>query len=108
MITFVIYVVFSCALLGIPLDMDRTAFVYIARGELQRAEIFLQRATQRRTAIGAWRDALNLLSTSVLAVMQGRFEEGQSILEELVPGEDKTHLSGNTDSVDMDSSYGMM
>ena len=79
--------------------MDRTASVYIARGELQRAEILLQRATLRRTAIGAplpKKDAQYLLSTGVLAALQGRFKEGK-ILTERVSGEDQAHLRGNTE-----------
>ena len=93
-------IVLPCAL-GLPWAMDRTASVYIARGELQRAEILLQRATQRRTAIGAQlpkKDAQYLLSTGVVAALQGRFEEGRKILAERVSGEDQAHLRGNAES----------
>ena len=80
-------VVLPCAL-GLPWAMDRTASVYIARGELQRAEILLQRATQhRRTYVGAphpGRDAQYLFCTGVLAALQGRFEEGRKILLDIV------------------------
>ena len=78
--------------------MDSTALVYIAQGELQKAEDLLHKATQRRTAIGAplpKKDAEHLLSTGVLAALQGQFDEGRSILVEKVPGEDPTHLRGN-------------
>ena len=77
--------------------MDRTVFVYIARGELQRAEILLQRATQRRKAIGpqfSLVDAEHLLCTGVLAVMQGRSIEGANILLELYYGIDPAYLRG--------------
>ena len=95
------YVVLPCAL-DSTLAVDETASVYIARGELQRAEILLrQRATLRRTVfIGRPVHETYLLATGVLAIMQGRFEEGRNTLEELVPGEDQAHLlRGNTDSV---------
>ena len=84
-------------LIGLAWAMDRTAFVYIARGELQRAELLLQRAAQRRMITGApfsMVDALHLISTGVLAVMQGRFKEGQTILSELLLGIDQAHLKG--------------
>ena len=87
------------ATIGLPWAMDRTAPVYIARGEFQRAEILLQRATQSKTAVGAplvTKDPHHLLCTGVLAVLQGRFEEGMKRLLEIVPGEEQTHLSGKT------------
>ena len=92
-----IHVILTCVLIGLAWAMDRTAFVYIARGELQRAEILLQRATQRRMTTGApfsMVDAQHLLSTGVLAVTQGRFEEGLTILSELLLGIDQAHLRG--------------
>ena len=77
--------------------MDRTAPVYIARGELQRAETLLKKANQSKTAVGAplvMKDAHHLLSTGVLALLQGRFEEGMENLLEIVSREDQTHFSG--------------
>ena len=79
--------------------MDRTAPVYIARGELQRAETLLKKANQSKTAVRAplvMKDAHHLLSTGVLAVLQGRLEEGMKNLLEIVSREDQTHLSGKT------------
>ena len=79
--------------------MDRTAPVYIARGELQRAETLLKKANQSKTAVGAplvMKDAHHLFSTGVLAVLQGRFEEGMENLLKIVSREDQTHLSGKT------------
>ena len=55
------------------------------------------RATQSKTAVGAplvTKDAHHLLCTGVLAVLQGRFEEGMENLLKIVPGEEQTHLSG--------------
>ena len=72
-----------CLTIGLPWAMDRTAPVYIARGELQRAEALLKKANQSKTAVGAplvMKDAHHLLSTGVLAVLQGRFEEGMENL----------------------------
>lgn len=81
--------------IGLPWAMDRTAPVYIAQGEFQKAEILLQRATQSKTAVGAplvTKDAHHLLCTGVLAVLQGRFDEGMKNLLKIVPGEEQTHL----------------
>ena len=39
-------------------------------------------------------DAQHLFSTGVLAVMQGRFEEGLTILSELLLGIDQAYLKG--------------
>ena len=91
-----VYLCCTCAL-GLPWAMDRTASVYIAQGEFQRAEILLQRASQRRVAVGAplsTVDAQYLLSTGVLAVTQGRFEEGLIILSEILLKNDQAHLKG--------------
>ena len=88
---------YMCVLLDLQWAMDRTASVYIARGELQRAEILLQKASQRRVAEGAplsTVDAQYLLSMGVLAVMQGRFEEGLIILSEILLKNDQAHLKG--------------
>ena len=93
---FLIYVVLPCALDN-AWAMDRTAPVYIAQGDLQKARILMQRAAQRKNGSGAslvTKDAQNLLSTGMLAVMQGRFEEGRKILVEIVSGENQTHLRG--------------
>ena len=94
--TFLIHVVLPCALDN-AWAMDRTAPVYITQGDLHKATILLQRATQRKNATGAslvTKDAQNLLSTGILAVMQGRFEEGRKILVQIVSGENKTRLRG--------------
>ena len=94
---FLIYVVLPCALDN-AWAMDRTAPVYIAQGDLQKARILMQRAAQRKNGSGAslvTKDAQNLLFfTGMLAVMQGRFEEGRKILVEIVSGENQTHLRG--------------
>ena len=92
----VCYIVLTCAV-GLQWSMDLTASVYIARGELQRAEILLQKASQRRVAVGAplsTVDARYLLSTGVLAALQGRFEEGLNILSEILLKNDQAHLKG--------------
>ena len=96
-----VYLCCTCAL-GLPWAMDRTASVYIAQGEFQRADILLQRASQRRVAVGVplpKKDAQYLLSTGVLAALQGRFEEGKKFLAERVSGDDQAHLRGNTQCV---------
>ena len=92
----VCYIVLTCTL-DLQWAMDRTASVYIAQGEFQRAEILLQRASQRRVAVGAplsTVDAQYLLSTGVLAVTQGRFEEGLIILSGILLKNDQAHLKG--------------
>lgn len=61
-------------IIGLLSAMDRTATVYIARGEFQRAEI-LQRASRH-----PGKGVQSHFSTGLLAVIQGKFQEGRNAL----------------------------
>lgn len=70
-------------IIGLLSAMDRTATVYIARGEFQRAEI-LQRASQH-----PGKGVQSHFSTGLLAVIQGKFQEGRNALVQILAGETK-------------------
>lgn len=70
-------------IVGLSSVMDRTATVYIARGEFQRAEI-LQRASQ-----DPGKGVQSHFSTGLLAVIQRRFQEGRNALVQILAGETK-------------------